>query len=98
MNTKDIVILMQHLRTQVSSIVERAFKLSDPQIKRDLYKMVLNVELMIDDLSREAVECRRLNSLQRTNTATAKFLSLSKEIDDCIYRIEKYLTMYSLLG
>jgi len=89
---------MQHLRDQLACLHNRVFKLNDPQAKRDLYKMIVNVELMITDLSSEAVECRRLNSLQRTNTATAKFLSLSKEIDDCIYRLEKYLTMYSLLG
>lgn len=89
---------MQHLRDQLARLHNKVFKLKDPQVKRDLHKIVINVEVMLNELSREAVECRRLNSLQRTNTATAKFLSLSKEIDDCIYRLEKYLTMYSLLG
>lgn len=90
-------LLMQHLRDQILKLEKRAFKLKESQTKRDLYKMILNVESMIDDLSRETVECRRLNSLQRTNRATPKYESLLKEIEDSIYRMEKYLTLYSLL-
>ena len=90
--------LMQHLRDQIDQIEDRIFHLNDNQIKHDLCKMIRNVDLMIDELSREAVECRRLNSLQRTNRATPRYNSLLKEIEDSIYRMEKYLTMYSLLG
>ena len=89
---------MQHLRNQIDQIEDRIFYLNDNQIKHDLHKMIMNVDLMIDELSREAVECRRLNSLQRANTATPKYLALSKQIGESIYKMEKYLTMYSLLG
>ena len=89
---------MQHLRDREASIKSRVRKLTNPQVKRDLYKMCHNLDCMITELSKEAVECRRVNSLQRTNAASAKFDKLSSDIDQIIYKIEKYITMYSLLG
>lgn len=89
-------VIMQYLRDKIYLIEKRIFQINSPTIKRDLNKMLHNVNSQVDELSREAVECRRINSLQHTNRVTQKFTDLNKEIEENLYRLEKYITLYSL--
>lgn len=88
---------MDHLMLKASKLYKKIHVINDPTIKKDLYKLLSNIESMISALSREAVECRRLNYLSRANNATPKFLQLSKEIDESFHKLERYITLYSLL-
>lgn len=88
---------MDHLRRQVSDLEHKINSIKDRQIRVDLIKMLTNINNMVTDISREAVEIRRLNSLARTNKPSAKFQKLDEEIKQSVRRLEKYITLYSLL-
>lgn len=88
---------MDHLRRQVSDLEHKINSIKDHQIRVDLIKMLTNINNMVTDISREAVEIRRLNSLARTNKPSAKFQKLDEEIKQSFRRLEKYITLYSLL-
>lgn len=88
---------MEYLRHRVSNLEHRINLVKNPKIRYDLIKMLHNINSMVDDISREAVEIRRLNCIARTNNPTAKFQKLDEEIKQSFHRLEKYITLYSLL-
>lgn len=87
---------MKSLHDRIEQIKLDVLQISDVKIKRDLNKLADNIIYQLDELSKEAVECRRINSLQNTTRATIKFTTLSEEIDRSILRLEKYITFYTL--
>jgi hypothetical protein len=60
--------------------------------RRDLIKMLKPIDLALNRLSQESVECRRLHR------ATARYQQLEQEAEDLINHLEKYLTFACLLG
>ena len=73
--------------------IERAI----PQIKnkvarRDLLKMLRNIDTAVNAVSRESVECRRLHK------ETGYYKDLVKKAEDLIKNLEQHLTFAALLN
>jgi hypothetical protein len=73
--------------------IERAI----PQIKnkvarRDLMKMLRNIDVAVNAVSRESVECRRLHK------ETGYYRDLVKKAEDLIKNLEQHLTFAALLN
>jgi hypothetical protein len=60
--------------------------------RRDLIKMLKPIDLILNRLSQESVECRRLHR------PTARYQTLEQEAQDLISHLEKYLIFACLLG
>jgi len=59
---------------------------------RDLQKMVRNIDSMVTEISRESVECRRLNK------ETARYKDLIDSAVLLLDNLEQYITLALLLG
>ena len=60
--------------------------------RRDLVKMLKPINTVLNRLSQESVECRRLHR------ATARYQTLEQEAEDLVKNLEKYLVFACLLG
>lgn len=80
------------LWSEIDRVERRILKLSNPVIKRDLDKMLKNIFLEMASISKESVECRRLNRV------TTRYITLNENVEEHLKKIDKYLSMYSLLG
>jgi len=60
--------------------------------RRDLVKMLKPINTVLNKLSQESVECRRLHR------ATARYQTLEQEAEDLVKHLEKYLIFACLLG
>jgi hypothetical protein len=60
--------------------------------RRDLVKMIKPITSVLNKLSQESVECRRLHR------ATARYQTLEQEAEDLVKNLEKYLVFACLLG
>jgi hypothetical protein len=60
--------------------------------RRDLVKMLKPINTVLNKLSQESVECRRLHR------ATARYQTLEQEAEDLVKNLEKYLIFACLLG
>jgi hypothetical protein len=60
--------------------------------RRDLIKMLKPIDVILNRLSQESVECRRLHR------PTARYQTLEQEAQDLISHLEKYLIFACLLG
>ena len=83
----------------MDQLLERLDKIERtiPQIKnkvarRDLMKMLKNIDTAINAVSRESVECRRLHR------ETLHYKELLKEADVLINNLEQHLTFAALLN
>ena len=60
--------------------------------RRDLVKMLKPITIVLNRLSQESVECRRLHR------STARYQLLEQEAEDLVKNLEKYLIFACLLG
>ena len=60
--------------------------------RRDLVKMLKPITTVLNRLSQESVECRRLHR------PTARYQTLEQEAEDLVKNLEKYLLFACLLG
>ena len=60
--------------------------------RRDLVKMLKPITTVLNKLSQESVECRRLHR------ATARYQTLEQQAEDLVKNLEKYLVFACLLG
>ena len=60
--------------------------------RRDLVKMLKPITTVLNKLSQESVECRRLHRV------TARYQTLEQEAEDLVKNLEKYLVFACLLG
>ena len=60
--------------------------------RRDLLKMLRNIDMAINEISRESVECRRLHR------QTIHYQELVKKASDLITNLEQHLTFAALLA
>ncbi len=60
--------------------------------RRDLMKMLKNIDTAINAVSRESVECRRLHR------ETGHYKELVKNVENLIHNLEQHLTFAALLN
>jgi len=60
--------------------------------RRDLMKMLKNIDTALNAVSRESVECRRLHK------ETGHYKELVKKAEDLIVNLEQHLTFAALLN
>mgnify|MGYP001588288059 CR=1 FL=1 len=75
--------LRNHLEQKISHL--------DYKIQKDLYIMFKNTDILVNELSIQEVECRRLHK------PTRKFLEKLEETNTMIADINKMITMGALL-
>jgi hypothetical protein len=80
---------------EYSTKLDELFRLvqttSDIRAKSQLYKMYQNCKTLINELSKESVECRRLRH------PTAKYSKIESEIKEAVDTFEQWVTFSKLL-
>ena len=82
---------MTQLIEKYENISTRVNRMTNFVVKRDLTKFLNNIESHFDEISKESVVCRQLNR------HTSRFVNLHKDVEELIYRVEKYITIASLI-
>lgn len=73
--------------------IERAIPtIKNKVARKDLLKMLKNIDVAINAISRESVECRRLHR------ETGHYKELVKKADHLIVNLEQHLTFAALLN
>ncbi len=73
--------------------IERAIPtIKNKEARRDLMKMLRNIDTAMNQISRESVECRRLHR------ETGYYKELVKKAADLIANLEQHLTFAALLN
>jgi uncharacterized protein YjgD (DUF1641 family) len=73
--------------------IERAIpKIKNKVARKDLMKMLRNIDVALNAVSRESVECRRLHR------ETGHYRELVKRAQDLITNLEQHLTFAALLN
>jgi len=73
--------------------IERAIpQIRNKVARRDLMKMLRNIDAAVNAVSRERVECRRLHK------ETGYYKDLVKKAEDLIKNLEQHLTFAALLN
>jgi len=76
---------LKHAERQIAGVRSR-------MARKDLVKMLKPIDSVLNKLSQESVECRRLHR------ATARYQTLEQEAEDLVKNLEKYLIFACLLG
>jgi hypothetical protein len=82
---EDLLERIKQAERQIASVRSRV-------ARRDLVKMLKPITIVLNRLSQESVECRRLHR------ATARYQTLEQEAEDLVKNLEKYLIFACLLG
>jgi hypothetical protein len=83
---------MDQIQQRVDQAERQIATVRSQVARRDLIKMLKPIDVTLNKLSQESVECRRLHR------ATARYQQLEQEAEDLINHLEKYLTFACLLG
>ena len=82
---EDLLERLKQAERQIASV-------KSPVARRDLVKMLKPINTVLNRLSQESVECRRLHR------PTARYQLLEQEAEDLVKNLEKYLIFACLLG
>ena len=82
---EDLLERIKQAERQIAAVRSRV-------ARRDLVKMLKPITIVLNRLSQESVECRRLHR------ATARYQLLEQEAEDLVKNLEKYLIFACLLG
>jgi hypothetical protein len=83
---------MEQLQQKLDQIRRAIPQLRNKTARHDLLKMVRNVDLAMNEISRESVECRRLRR------ETLHYQELVKNAQNLIINLEQHLTFAALLN
>jgi hypothetical protein len=83
---------MDELLTRLDKIEQVIPTIKNKVARKDLMKMLRNIDVAINNVSRESVECRRLHR------ETGQYKELIKKANDLITNLEQHLTFAALLG
>jgi len=83
---------MEDLIERVGRAEQNIGSLKDKRARLDLLKMIKNVDHELNELSKEAVECRRLKK------ETLKYKEIEQRATKMLEDIESYITFAALLG
>ena len=82
---EDLLERLKQAERQIAAVRSRV-------ARRDLVKMLKPIDSVLNKLSQESVECRRLHR------ATARYQELEQQAEDLVKNLEKYLVFACLLG
>ena len=83
---------MDELLDRLDQIERQIPQIRNKTARRDLMKMLKNIDVAINAVSRESVECRRLHR------ETTRHKELVKNASDLITNLEQHLTFAALLN
>lgn len=83
---------MEELLERIDQAEHQIAAIRNKTARRDLIKMLKPIDLALNRLSQESVECRRLHR------PTARYQQLEQEALDLVDNLEKYLIFACLLG
>ena len=83
---------MEQIQERLKQAEQQIASIRSRVARRDLVKMLKPINIVLNKLSQESVECRRL---QRP---TARYQTLEQEAEDLVKNLEKYLLFACLLG
>ena len=87
-----IITDMEHLLDRLDQIERAIPTIKNKVARRDLLKMLKNIDVAINAVSRESVECRRLHK------QTLHYEELVKTAEKMIANLEQHLTFAALLN
>lgn len=77
---------------RVSTVEQTIFTVKNRQSRRDLLKMLAHIDSIMNEISKEAVQCRRLHK------NTPKFEELQQKVHNLLDNLEQHITFACLLG
>lgn len=83
---------MDELLNRLDQIERKIPQIRNKVARRDLMKMLRNVDVVINDISKESVVCRRLHR------ETIKYRELVQKASNQLTNLEQHLTFAALLG
>ncbi len=83
---------MDELLTRLDKIERAIPTIKNKVARRDLMKMLRNIDTAINNVSKESVECRRLHK------ETGHYRELIQKASDLITNLEQHLTFAALLN
>ena len=83
---------MDDLYQRLDQIERKIPQIRNKVARRDLMKMLKNIDVAINAVSRESVECRRLHK------ETLRYKELVQQVKVLIANLEKHLTFAALLN
>lgn len=83
---------MDELLDRLNQIERKIPQIRNKVARRDLMKMLRNVDMVINDISKESVVCRRLHR------ETIQYRELIQKADNQLNNLEQHLTFAALLG
>ena len=83
---------MEELLHRLDQIERRIPQIKNKVVRKDLLKMLRNIDVAVNAVSRESVECRRLHR------ETGHYQELVKNAEKLIVNLEQHLTFAALLG
>jgi hypothetical protein len=83
---------MEQLLDRLDKIERAIPTIKNKVARRDLLKMLRNIDTAINAISKESVECRRLHR------ETGHYRELIKKAEDLITNLEQHLTFAALLS
>jgi hypothetical protein len=88
----DIITSMDELLNRLDKIERTIPQIKNKVARRDLLKMLKNIDVTMNAVSRESVECRRLHR------ETLHHKELIKQAEKLIVNLEQHLTFAALLN
>ena len=83
---------MDELLTRLDQIERKIPQIRNKVARRDLMKMLRNVDTVLNDISKESVVCRRVRR------ETINYRELVQKASDQLTNLEQHLTFAALLG
>jgi hypothetical protein len=83
---------MEQIQERLKQAEQQIASIRSRVARRDLVKMLKPINIVLNKLSQESVECRRLHR------PTARYQTLEQEAEDLVKNLEKYLVFACLLG
>ena len=83
---------MEDLLERIKQAERQIAAIRSKVARRDLVKMLKPITTVLNRLSQESVECRRLHR------PTARYQELEQQAEDLVKNLEKYLVFACLLG
>ena len=83
---------MDELLERVEQAERQISAVRNKTARRDLIKMLKPIDFVLNQMSKESVECRRLHR------PTARYQQLEQQAQDLVQHLEKYLVFACLLG
>ena len=83
---------MEQIQERLKQAEQQIASIRSRVARRDLVKMLKPINIVLNKLSQESVECRRLHR------PTSRYKELEQQAEDLVKNLETYLVFACLLG